>query len=407
MKVVIAGAGLGGMTAAWRLAQQGHEVTVLEASNRVGGRSFSQQLSNGEWVERGGEFINPRDHAIRRVCAELELPLIPHGIVFDRRWMPDGTRMSVDELKGHINKLHAAIDEIIAEGNQEASLETAAAHAFGNAYPENRMYVRMVTSLANDPSKVSAWAIRFQERGSSQAYTEHGARLATGNNSVTLAMHKQIGDVVQLNAAVASVEQTGRGVVMTTTDGREFRGDAGIIAIPLPKTKLLIATMELPELVREAIETREMGVAAKISIVAQSEAQSRGMQYPDEHWWTWNSNSPDGDQGRRALTGFAGGRGTVERLGLQDGGVSWKNKVKDYRTDLDLADDFIVTNWAEQKFTEGAYSAPGLKWRPDFDTAFDQPVGHLAFAGEHTTFSSLNGAVVSGERAARLIGGLA
>lgn len=409
MKIVIAGAGLGGMSAAWRLAQHGHEVTILEASGRVGGRSWSEALPNGEYVERGGEFINPVDHSIRGLCAELELPLIPHGIVFDRRWMPDGNRMSVDELKGHIRKLYETIAEIVASGQTEVSLEAAAAQAFGNSYRENPMYIRLVTSLANDPSKVSAWATHHQVRGrSATSYIEHGARVLGGNNAVTLSIHKKLGDVVHLNTAISAVEQTSQGVVMTSTDGQEFVADFGIVAIPLPKLKSLAKDLELPELARAAIETREMGVAAKISIVARAEATPRGMQYPDALWWTWNSASPASDASWHVATGFAGGQGTIDDLNLQDGGTSWRDKVKSYRTDLDLTDDFLMTNWADQPFTGGAYSAPGLQWRPEFDGAFDTLHGRIAFAGEHTgTQSSLNGAVTTGLRAAQLINAMA
>ncbi len=65
MKVIVVGAGLSGMTAAWELHKKGHDVTVLEARDRVGGRTWSQKLDNGVITERGGEYIFPTEFAIR------------------------------------------------------------------------------------------------------------------------------------------------------------------------------------------------------------------------------------------------------------------------------------------------------------------------------------------------------
>src|SRR5436305_14354568 len=57
--VVIVGAGLAGLTAARALVKSGHSVVVLEARDRVGGRTFNHALGDGQVIEAGGEFVGP------------------------------------------------------------------------------------------------------------------------------------------------------------------------------------------------------------------------------------------------------------------------------------------------------------------------------------------------------------
>ena len=57
--VCVVGAGYAGLTAARRLSQAAKSVVVLEARDRVGGRIWTQHLSDGSPVDRGGAWLAP------------------------------------------------------------------------------------------------------------------------------------------------------------------------------------------------------------------------------------------------------------------------------------------------------------------------------------------------------------
>ncbi len=53
----VVGAGYAGLTAAYRLHQAGHSVTVLEAGPRIGGRTWTARMSDGILFEIGGQWL--------------------------------------------------------------------------------------------------------------------------------------------------------------------------------------------------------------------------------------------------------------------------------------------------------------------------------------------------------------
>ncbi|MGN6405500.1 flavin monoamine oxidase family protein, partial [Sinomonas sp.] len=68
--VVVVGAGPAGLRAARTLTQAGEKVVVLEARDRVGGRTWSDTV-DGAWLEIGGQWISPDQTELLGLIDEL------------------------------------------------------------------------------------------------------------------------------------------------------------------------------------------------------------------------------------------------------------------------------------------------------------------------------------------------
>jgi protoporphyrinogen/coproporphyrinogen III oxidase len=71
-KVIVVGAGIAGLTAAFRLKQQGFNVMVLEASPRVGGRMTTDRVNN-LIIDKGAQFLSSKYVHIHNLLNEIGL----------------------------------------------------------------------------------------------------------------------------------------------------------------------------------------------------------------------------------------------------------------------------------------------------------------------------------------------
>lgn len=90
--VAVIGAGLAGLTAARELTRSGHSVVVLEANERVGGRTVNVEVAPGVVADGGGQWVGPGQDHILALIDELGLATFDTHIHGRHVYLRDGRR---------------------------------------------------------------------------------------------------------------------------------------------------------------------------------------------------------------------------------------------------------------------------------------------------------------------------
>ena len=403
-QVVVVGAGLAGLAAARELADAGGDVTVIDARDRVGGRVWSVELSNGEIAELGAEWMMPDDAEVRRWAARFEVALAASGVDYLRRVAGGPGAAGIDEQEAF---LAAASDALAAMAREEiAGLSAGAFLSALDAPDAGRLAVcmRLQGTCATDLRGV---ALRSLAAGDAFAppSTAPYVRMAGGNGSLPAAIARSLPDV-RLGTPARAVVHDATGVRVELEGGSSVEAQAAIVAVPARIAARLRFDPYLPEDLAIALRELPMGVAAKLAVPLDGEPTPRAVQSTELPFWSWAARAADGTM-RRCLTSFAGSDLAREGLDAASGdpGV-WLDRLGALHPDLELGGGAVMHDWAGDPLALGAYSAwDNRSW--DRIGEFERTVGRLAFAGEHTAgpehHGTMEGALRSGVRAARQV----
>jgi monoamine oxidase len=436
--VVVVGAGLAGLAAARDLAAAGASVVVLEARDRVGGRTLNEPIGDGKVVEVGAQWIGPTQDRLAALAAEVGVQTFPtHGegeqvIEHEgrlRRFRGTIPKLSplilldVEQAQRRLDRMARRVPlEAPWEARDAARLdsETVASWMRRNVRTKGgRMLLELAIEAvwAAEPEDMSLLHVLFyiHSAGSLDMLfdTEGGAqqdRFAGGSQLLSLRLAERLGESVVTGAPVRRIEH-GRGGVVVHADGVTARGRRAVLAIAPALAGRIAYDPPLPAARDQLTQRMPLGTVIKC------------MAIYDEPFWraeglsgqaisdagpvrlTYDNSPPDGSPG--VLLGFLEGRWARE-LGRAPQ-AQRRAAVVDCFARLfgDRARDprgFVERVWADEEWSRGCYGChmPTGAWTA-YGPALRAPIGPLHWAGaEYATVWSgyMDGAVRSGERTA-------
>ncbi|MEM7119238.1 MAG: NAD(P)/FAD-dependent oxidoreductase [Chloroflexota bacterium] len=410
-KVIVVGAGFAGLTAAFELQERGFDVNVLEARNRVGGRVWSRKLPNGTVVEMGGEWITATDKNMRAMAKRLNVPLVDVGVDFMvREAVGAGGNTSVspadqaEAVRIAAKVYHEMEETAVNEGN------------FGDFFDQlplseaqrKLIKTRLQCSFGKDLSKIALRMLGerdspLRESGFSLSGESSYARVATGNQSLAIAIANELPDV-RLEHVVTCVTHTETGIIIHGKMNKTrftLEADALVVAVPIELLNDLNFEPPLASDIADAHAAIPMGIAAKLATGTSEPPSLRARQDVEAPYWCWTGYGASGAV-RTAVTAFCGSRQAQQNLATNSGNpTTWLNKMQAANPDLEFVGEPLLYDWSQDEWARGCYSAFDNR-ATDTIGLLTERNGRIFFAGEHTADHSatMEGAMASGVRVA-------
>jgi monoamine oxidase len=394
-RVAVIGAGLAGLAAADELARAGAEVEVLEARERVGGRTWSRALPNGAVIEMGAEFVLAGNTAVRELATELGLGLWDKGMRYGDREPRGGIGTTPAALAGAVR----AADRAIAKLDGRPSVRELLDSLEIDPGAREAILARAEISSATSADEIPATDLA----GLAHIDTEPAPSVAGGSQGLALGLAGSLGDAVRLGDAAVLVEWGSGGVRVETAAGHACVADATIVAVPARVIERIEFAPALPAATLDALTRVRYGHAAKLFVPLREPAPVGAVMNVPDRYWCWTATGPR-EEPMPVVSCFAGSPPALERLCVADGPAAWLDSLAALRPDLALDPaGAVLQAWDEDPWVGAAYS---ISPEPGLARALAEPVGPLAFAGEHIggSFNGLmEGAIRSGRAAAATV----
>jgi monoamine oxidase len=437
---VVVGAGLAGLTATRKLEAAGASVVMIEARDRVGGRTMAGRVA-GTTLEMGGQWIGPNQQRIGDLADAVGVETFPTHFpgrtVFcegeQRSEYEEDGEIPFTDLASHreVEEVFRALGELARDvppdapwtAKNAAELDGQTLETWKLSHTKNsgaRFYVDLaVESLyACEPRDVSLLGVLadvassgsfgglFEIEASAEEY-----RFIGGAEEISVRLAQELEGRVLLGSPVRRIVQE-RSAVLVESDRASVRAGAVVVTVPPALRGRIEYVPALPPMHDGLSQRMPMGAVIKCHAVYGTpfwrDAGLNGRAESDRGPCkiTCDNSAPGDEIG--VLTGFILGSDARE-WGRREPGERERAVLECFARYFGenalgpLA--YAETDWGAEIYSRGGYAGvpvPGMIL--DHGPALAEPVGRIYWAGAETASEwsgYMEGAVQSGERAAR------
>ena len=413
-KVVVIGAGMAGLVAAARLVEEGAEVVVIEARNRIGGRIFTDR-SLGVPVELGAGLIhgyngNPLAELLERAGAR------PFFVDDDEAVLLNEAGAEPEEFE--LDDLWDDVDAIIekaaeeADGNPDMSLAEVV-DILDPALAKEPIGGWALTDMIENDVGAPLDAISALHFDGDTAFDGPDVLVKGGYDTLLAPLAKGLD--IRLGETVNRIATGKDGVTVETDKGRHQAAHV-VVTVPLGVLKAGSIRFEppLPKAQVEAIAAIGFGNLGKVSVSFDqafwpSEAHYISFVARERGRYAEIVNLMP-SQGAAVLTLVASGAYAQTLDAMEDQAVIadvMQALQAMFGTPQSPPKGLVRHVWSSDPFARGTYSFTATGTLPAHFEALAKPAGPgLWLAGEHTVFDyhgTAHGALISGTRAADAI----
>ncbi|CAH1245275.1 MAOB [Branchiostoma lanceolatum] len=438
--VVVIGAGISGLCAAKLLHETGLDVQVLEARDRVGGRTYTVSDPGCGYVDLGGAYVGPTQDRILRVAKELDVTTyqvdteqkavsyfggVHRSASFDDPSLLTNNPLALLDMNNYIQQTEKFSKQVPLEAPWNAprakEWDSMTYKEFIDKECWTSFAKKLLTSILGglasceleEMSLLAVLSSLASAGGFQMANAAQERKFVGGSMQVSEKIAALLGNRVVLSSPVMRIEQEETVAMVTTHSGQQYRAKYVISSVPPTLLHGILFDPPLPDLKIQMIQRMPMGSIIKVMTYYKTafwkERGFSGLALSDMAPITGCMDDTKPDGSFPALVGFI--TSTQARKFSHMSAEERKQAVCEYYAEVFQCPEFlhpvnyVEYNWMAEHFSGGG---PGVCIGPGFLTSFgselNKPFGCVYFAGTETAVKwngYMDGAVEAGERAAR------